>query len=491
MTDLEDGELSDRDGGRGSRRLTDPITSNEPRPLDEREAMSRRAVILGAETNIGSQVTSHVAPDDGIQCLISHHSRLVTNTFEPADHHHLSAGARNQHSPVGDKSRPSEMNTNNETVDSALRDPIVSTPSEVEIRVKDVPPVVPTPVDAVKAGELIYHRFCCDNLSSEGLAGTFRSSYVGIIENQQVTPVPNNLTGHSADSGNRNGNYADISSPYYSQVPRGDLRQRAKAVLKELYPLKIGFLELVKEGIEPKLLTELYAEIGIEIPPSTPHNSGVNGTETNHHGRDLNALDHIKPQPVSMSTSQIMGPQQNRDSASKESILGGHVPESLGTPGEMITGDFHSTINQKRSFPNQITLSQPQVQGEPHTQTLNPTATQASTTFQKTTASASRLTKAPPASILGRPTIAKPGEKALERKDYIARMLAAKAGRPVPALNAVQIMENASNQPQGVNSKPVSPKQVKSDDEDCLLIENLSYRATELDLKVFFSAFPM
>lgn len=337
----------------------------------------------------------------------------------------------------------------------------------------------------------LLHRFFYCYLSSEGLTGTIQSSHVGITETPQPTPGATNRTGHQAELVNRSGNYIDIPSPRYSQVPRSDLRERAKAVLKELYPLKIGFLELVKEGIEPKLLMELYAEIGIEIPLSSLQNTKANGMETNHQGRGFSALDHMEPQPLSIGSSQITSAQQNRDKASKDPFPGGHIPESLGTTVHAIPRDSHNSIDQDRSFPKKITVPQNQLQGEPRTPIFNLTAAQSSTASPKTTASTGKLAKAPATTMLGKTTIAKSGEKALERKDYIARMLAAKAGRPIPALSTQNTTDNATNQPQENQSKSGSPKQVNTDDEECLLIGNLSYRATELDLKGFFSAFPM
>ena len=337
----------------------------------------------------------------------------------------------------------------------------------------------------------LHPRFFYRYLSSEGLTGIIQSSHMDIIETPKPTPMMTNRTGHPAESVNHSGNYGDISSSWYTQVPRSDLRQRAKACLKELYPLKIGFPQLVKEGIEPKLLMELYAEIGIAIPPSSPQNIEVNGTETNHEEKDLSTLHHKEPHSVSTSTSHVIIPQQKRDNSSKDSLLGGRVPESLGTTGEPTPKDSHSGIVQNRSFPKQIDVPQAQTHGELRTQIVNSTAAQTSTTYPKTAASTSKLTKAPTATILGKPTITKSGEKALERKDYIARMLAAKAGRPIPALSTLPTKDNATNQPQESQSKPGSPKQANPDDEGGLLIGNLSYQATESDLKLFFSAFPM
>lgn len=67
VSELEDGELSDRDGGRRSRGPPAPVTENEPQiPDHEQEAISRRSSILGVGKNIGATATSVITSDEGI-----------------------------------------------------------------------------------------------------------------------------------------------------------------------------------------------------------------------------------------------------------------------------------------------------------------------------------------------------------------------------------------------------------------------------------------
>lgn len=335
----------------------------------------------------------------------------------------------------------------------------------------------------------LHHRFFYCHLSSEGLTGAAQSSRVGSIETPQP-PVRANRTGHPPESIKRGGNQLGISPPWYSQVPRSDLRQRAKAVLRELYPLKIGFLELVEEGIEPKLLAELYAEIGIEIPLSSIQNMKANGTGNNFQVKNIN-FDEMEPESVSISSTQIVSPQQHRDNALKGSFLGGPVSERTENTGDPIPRDPISNTDHNHSFPNRAAVPQIQLHGEPRIQISNSVAAHTSTTHPKTTVSTGKLAKAPASSILGKPTIVKSSEKALERKDYIARMLAAKAGRPIPTSVILHTTDTATNQPQEMQNKPGSPKQAKPDEERNCFVGNLSHQATELDVKAFFSGFPM
>lgn len=309
------------------------------------------------------------------------------------------------------------------------------------------------------------------------------------MDTPRSTSMSAHVDGHRTEIVDDSNNATNKSSTRYFQGSQSDLRQRAKGVLKELYPLKIGFAEFVKEGIEPKLLAELYAEIGIEIPPSSNEHM-QNRVELDSLGKIDSTLDHIQAQPLSSGKSQIISPQRNPNNTPKDSLRGDQVLESLQNSHKRIANDSSSGIDQGPSFPRKISVPHNQTQGEPRAQIPNSNVIQSSITNPKPIPS-TKLAKAASTTLLGKSSIAKSGEQILERKDYIARMLAAKAGKPIPALTNPHATDNASIHPQEIPSKPGSPKQVNLDDEKHLLIENLSLRATELDLKAFFSPFPM
>lgn len=72
ITELEDGEVSDRDGGRRSGGPPGPVTSIESQPPDhEQEAISGRPSIPGVGKNVGTQAISDITTDEGIQFDIS------------------------------------------------------------------------------------------------------------------------------------------------------------------------------------------------------------------------------------------------------------------------------------------------------------------------------------------------------------------------------------------------------------------------------------
>lgn len=155
IIELEDGEVSDRDGGRSSGNLPDPVASAQFQPADlEQEAISGKPIIPGVGKDIGDQSISDIRTDEGIQYKSSPPSKITTDSFEPADSHHSSACAPNRHSPVANKSNHFERCTNNELEKSILQGPTASSQPQVEGRFKDAPPAGFIPGTAVRDGKL-------------------------------------------------------------------------------------------------------------------------------------------------------------------------------------------------------------------------------------------------------------------------------------------------------------------------------------------------
>ncbi len=302
------------------------------------------------------------------------------------------------------------------------------------------------------------------------------------------TPLSEDHNGMPTEKVNGGGSYVDVFSPICSQESRIGLRQRAKDSLAQLYTLKIGFPELVREGIEPKLLAELYAEIGIEIPSAVPEYEKSKEEEQIFSAKGSIAPDHMDSLPISGRALQLPGHQGNLNDTPED-----HVLESLPTPQEPpISGNTRNDIDQSPSLSKEVNIPKIPTPKEPNTRMSYPIGTQSSSSTSKP-APSSKLAKVPTTAILGK-SIARSGEKSLERKDYIARMLAAKAGRPIPALVTSPTTDNGADEPKEILRKPASPRQGQCnnpDDEQRLLIGNLSYRATESDVEGFFSGFPM
>lgn len=293
---------------------------------------------------------------------------------------------------------------------------------------------------------------------------------------------------------NGDGDRMDISSSSYSQGSRSDLRQRAKDVLRELHLLKIGYSELVEEGVEPKLLAELYAEIGIETILSAAENKRTKDIEPISQREACASYVPMEPRTTPSNAFKITSQERNLGNLGDDSIHSDQAFKNLQTRHESpIPKGTQSDLNQSPSLPQEVNLPKNQSQSGQGSQIINPALAQSSSFNPKPTPIA-KGAKAPVAALLGKCTIARSGEKALERKDYIARMLAAKAGKPIPVISTPPTTDSAINQPKESPSNPTSPTHEQCDtpkQEQRLMIGNLAYRATESDLREFFSAFPM
>ncbi|KIW47710.1 hypothetical protein, variant 1 [Exophiala oligosperma] len=140
----------------------------------------------------------------------------------------------------------------------------------------------------------------------------------------------------------------------YDDKPVPELRQLAKGALLSLVPHKILYPELVKEGIHPQVLRELYAELGIKVDPD-----------------QVQTTQNASAEPVHRAVAQEAAPallfsQQNLQSTNDETPSGAPLSDVL----------HNTTVTEKQ-------------QAAP-----NPS---------------------------------------IERKDRIAQLLAAKAGRPSPS----------------------------------------------------------
>ena len=177
-------------------------------------------------------------------------------------------------------------------------------------------------------------------------------------------------------------------------------REAAKAAIKELHERQIGYYELVDETIDTDLLRGLYGELGIAIP-SKPTGSAFRSTLQNG-------------APTSFSPSNAL-------KAGQPAALGAAKPlDKLRVPtAELSEGEVSQTTSRR---------------GSPI-----PSAPQAPAK------AAPAPTKKPP------PLPSAPPSKPIERKDYIAKLLAAKAA--VKQSSAARVEKTAASQ------SPTLPRQ--------------------------------
>ncbi|MCJ1286121.1 hypothetical protein MMC26_005464 [Xylographa opegraphella] len=206
------------------------------------------------------------------------------------------------------------------------------------------------------------------------------------------------------------------------------LRGQVKSALSDLYRGQIGYASLLAEGIDASILRGLYHDIGIKVTdsPTNPENR--------------------------LPTRQ--NPPQGTISESIQSNISTSIPEaslssqaiSKSSPTVMKPHTFSGPSSSAQS-------SQPaRSQGLPGRCAI---AVPASSEAPKDTQSGSPLVIASQSSrpnIVGlnkSPATAASGDRALERKDYIAKMLAAKAGKAT-ALKSPKSVEP----PKALNPQP-------------------------------------
>lgn len=268
-----------------------------------------------------------------------------------------------------------------------------------------------------------------------------------------------------------------------------DIRGRAKDVLKELYPHEIGFAKLVEEGIDPKILHELYAEIGIHIHSSLPASKKLD---------DLHLPNRRKTDDTPKRTyfNHAVGNLSQGKADSDEFPRNG--PQACQSP--QVSEVSLQSLNAKKISNRRPSTSNSASNLGDNANDGNSSCKASIATAVRTLDSASKpgattkILKAPAANLLGKSTNNKPGEKALERKDYIARMLAAKAGKPIPAAGTIIAADTLTEHPQVSTLETARSQGTETTgdiEERRLHVGNLSLTTTELDLKELFSGFVM
>lgn len=176
------------------------------------------------------------------------------------------------------------------------------------------------------------------------------------------------------------------------------LREKSKDALRDMHRNNVGFEKLVGEGVDAHLLRELYYEIGIAIPSHTLER--VSSAKPN------NTLVNYKS---TVPSADFGGMHDTLDKTVRHELQESETHISKATDLMQKAG----AVNAKASVapPNDTTKSRPAVSQSIRTETL-------------------------PVKKLVLSTNA---DKALERKDYIAKMLAAKTGKSVVAAKPAKV----------------------------------------------------
>ena len=195
-----------------------------------------------------------------------------------------------------------------------------------------------------------------------------------------------------------------------------DKRRQAKDALRLCYERGLGFVHFVREGVNPALLEVLYSEIGVKI--SSRDLAGGRGSNGEHiqTSHDDGAKAHnVRTSPSAVGTNKLPDPKSNGESSSAQSAK---LDMKDGSPQLTVPANQPKASN---SMPNRDQSNRSGVQEIPILSTQNNTPTNRSTH-----------------------TSAKAGDKSYDRKDHIARMLAARAGKPASIANTSTPVSQAS-----------------------------------------------
>ena len=285
----------------------------------------------------------------------------------------------------------------------------------------------------------------------------------------------------------------DVSNVASSPLPRFTTSQKkrteAKEALAEMYSWGIGYAQIVAEGISASILQDLYGELGISVPSPSPVNQVSKRIKENATDNTISSIEQSRLAgniPRDNDLSNVI------DSLNNSWQVGQPPDMPKLSPGS--SSKFESLRDQTLTFKHTTGESENDIVERNATNIefdifKPPNSNPVSKPVQPT-----RLSKPSSGNLVNKPTTLKPGDKALERKEYIARMLAAKASKPISITNPTPLskatsnplMETTTQTPSVGSNEPIS-----SSDARRLFIGNLSTKATEGDLKNLFSTYSM
>lgn len=267
-----------------------------------------------------------------------------------------------------------------------------------------------------------------------------------------------------------------------------DLHDRAKDALKHLYADGIGFAQIANEGIDTVVLRNLYTELGIPAPLMTqPNQFEIHRTTV---GSATIPLEITEPLECAVKNIPQKEGENNGIDSPKTSTQSAQILEMFkdspnASSSKGVASQTSLLLKENVSKTGNKTNGGNTSVRDSYTPSL-----QSSTLLSKP----SQTTKAPKLvtnNLLGKPTASKTGD--LERKDYIARMLAAKAGKSISTPNSVVSPSASINRPKETASKTplVGENQLDDIDQRSVYVNNIPFTAAEGDIKHLFSGFEM
>jgi hypothetical protein len=289
------------------------------------------------------------------------------------------------------------------------------------------------------------------------------------------------------------------------------IRDRAKTALQELYPHKIGYTKLVQEGLDSSLLLELYNEMGIQLAspvltkpndiaskasvtgdgltrsdrPQLPQTSPVATTIAPSANRTTTAQDPVVPVRHDLTIKQKKNEQSSECNARDQALQSSQSSDVRPSyPKPQVAEDRGPTVPKKGSLLDETPVTN-----------TNSVPVAVVTMDTKVDATMTSISAKPPLSSLPKnPVVAKAADKTLERKDYIARMLAAKAGKLMPTSKAPSPPTTSVNL--GAKTTTQQPPSVdlqntRTPERRRLYLGNLARSTKEDDIRAMFGSYSM
>ncbi|KAL8721046.1 MAG: hypothetical protein Q9225_002190 [Loekoesia sp. 1 TL-2023] len=303
---------------------------------------------------------------------------------------------------------------------------------------------------------------------AQGTARGHQSPALGVdsMENQQPTYVGIRTTRQAAN-GRAKSDWAgrDRTPPTQRQAINSvkALHEGARRAVKQLRSHDIGYLQFLEEYIDSNLLRKLYNELNITISESIQSRTSPDNAEPQRasapafpeHKPGINFIQSVPSQQMDMpgttadsglqhlSNSQGWSPQDSQDKC-EANVAGKEISQISQETREDWSnhGQGLSTVSDKSVTVEKAPMHPKiDVYGVSAGDTSTDQKTNLSPTVNSAKLGAAQVVHqgpvhSPAATTSSKPPASKVTTKPVDRKDYIARLLAAKAGKALPVTNA-------------------------------------------------------
>lgn len=224
-----------------------------------------------------------------------------------------------------------------------------------------------------------------------------RNGFIDIADDPLISRTAESTSAQPQLSTNTTGpGYKEASPPSLDQK-----MEEAKHALRDLHSQGFDFNQIVNAGLDPNVLRKLYTNIGLPIVASS----------------NIPQKNPVKPQAVARNV-----PTESAQGTATVGVQDQYFKsQQRESNSDVLSNDaLQQLVNKEGKINGQPTIAAAKNRGR----------------SAQSQASAAKSSKSSTLNQIGKISRSKTGEtKILDRKEYIARMLAAKAGKPVVSAN--------------------------------------------------------